>query len=134
MFNTVLMCVMRFCSRIKCFSGAGSFLKHAGAEIISTVCRLKTGSRTGQEGKVSDSDRFTPADLSALLKGQIRCGCGLFVALRDYISAFPSTHWRCCLSVDLPGWGPDFHMDSVRCLQLCREVFTPPDIYVDSVS
>lgn len=44
--------------------------------------RLRAGSRTGQEGKLwTNTARFKPADLSPLLKGEIKWGCGVFVVL-----------------------------------------------------
>lgn len=132
-----------FFHRICRFSGGISFptfsicLSMRRERIHSSLCfhyehRRRAGSRTGQEGKLwTNTARFKPADLSPLLKGEIRWDCGVFVVLeRDtqcvWMCTPPRHSWWCCLYQKLPQWGPGFPgvltvLNLLRCLQVCGE-------------
>lgn len=59
-----------------------------GAGFVSVLGSSEAASGTGQEGKVTGSNRLT----QPLLEGQIKCCCASFVAVREDISA--SIHTR----------------------------------------
>lgn len=111
--------------RICCFSGGVSFprisigcLSMQRERMMNTDCEQEV-EQDKREKSWTNTGRFKPADLSPLLKGEIKCYCGVFAAVVECAwVCMPLRHSSCSVYQKLPGWDPGFP------LRLFNKLFT----------
>lgn len=86
--------------------------------MMNTECEQEV-EQDKREKSWTNTGRFKPADLSPLLKGEIKCYCGVFVAVVECVwVCMPLRHLMLCIRSSQGGI-QDFHLDfSISCLQV----------------